>query len=327
MLNLKLKILEEEEYSTWDNFCEDSPNYSIFSSSLWLKILNFAEDGTAEVLGVYNKENLIGGLLVFQRKKGPFKVAAYPPLTPFTSIIFSKPSSKRFSKIESYNKDIIKTISDYLKSRFDFISLLLHPNIIDIRNFLWERWNFGINYTYDTDLTNIQDLWQNLDKKSKYDINKGINSNLELTREENIDEFYRLYELTFSKQDRTPPIKKEFIKSMYYLLRKEGKCQLYFAKSKEINISSALIIWDKKKAYYLLAASDPQFKLGAPSFLIWKIIEDLSKNFNSLDLCGANTDNIVKFKRDFATKLVPYYFVEKKSFFADLAFRLYQKIM
>ena len=129
------------------------------------------------------------------------------------------------------------------------------------------------------------------------------------------------------KQNLKVPLNRDFLRKMFKLLASRNKCRLYFAntKSKQI-LCGALIVWDNKKAYYLLAASDPDVKLGDNYLLLWNIIEDMSRKFTTMDLVGANIPNIIKFKREFATKLVPYYIVEKYSSFSiKILHMLYRK--
>lgn len=325
MTDFELRVLKEEEFVKWDEFVETSPQGSIFSSSLWLNVLNNAHDGKAEILGVFNKGELVSGILVFIRQKGPFKAVAYPPLTPFTSVLFREPKTKRLSKIESSQKDIINLLSGYLIKNYNYISLLLDPIVMDIRPFLWLGWKPSVNYTYEADLSNIGELWDSLGKDAKYEVNKGKKSGLSIKEDDDIAKFYNLYEKTFLKQNMQVPIKKDFICSLFNILQKENKCKLYFATAKEGIAASAIVIWDNKKAYYLLAASNPKIKIGAPSFLLWNMFEDMSKKFKKMDLVGANTQHIIKFKREFATRLEPYYSLEKcSSFFTGLVYNIYK---
>jgi len=309
--NLEIRELGENDLKAWDDFVERSPQGSIFSSSSWFKVLNEAHDGTSEILVVFKNGRIVGGILIFVRKKSIFKVVGLPPLTPFTSVLFDESNLKKLPKIESQQKIIIKAISDYLIKKYGFISISLQPNVGDIRQFLWCGWNAIVNYTYESEIRNLKELWNNLGKDARTTINKGKHNGLTISNGD-ISDFYGLYVKTFSRQNLGTPIKEDFIKKLYCILSKNNKCKLYFSKTKEgKNAASALVVWDNKKAYYLLAASDPEIKEGAPSFLLWKIIEDISKSFEKLDLVGANTPHIVKFKNEFATKLVPYYGVEK----------------
>ena len=325
MVDLEIREIKESEFSTWDKFVENSEQGNLFSTSLWLEILNKYPDGNAKLLGVFNSNELLSGILLYGRKKAFLNIMAYPPLTPFTSIIFSDGKTSKFSKIESTQKKIITLINDYLNKNYNYIALQLEPSIKDIRPFLWIGWKSLVNYTYEIDLSNIKYLWEKIDKDAKYEINKAKKSNVEVSGSNDIDEFLVLYEKTFLKQNLKMPLNKDFLKEMFEILSRKNKCRLYLAKTGENEIiSGALTTWDDKKSYYLLAASDPDAKLGANYLLLWNIIEDMSKNFKSMGLVGANIPNITKFKREFATKLVPYYIVEKySSFLIKILVKLY----
>ena len=328
MADLEIREIKESEFPLWDKFVEDSEQGTLFSTSLWLEVLNKYPDGKAKLIGVFGSNELLGGILLYDREKTFLNIMAYPPLTPFTTILFKESKTSKLSKIESSQKKIITLINDYLNKNYNYIALQLEPSITDIRHFLWTGWKSSVNYTYEIDLSNIKYLWEKIDKDAKYEINKAKKSNVEVSESNDIDEFLVLYEKTFLKQNLKMPLNKDFLKEMFEILSRKNKCRLYLAKTKENEIiSGALTTWDDKKSYYLLAASDPVAKLGANYLLLWHIIEDMSRKFNKMDLVGANIPNIIKFKREFATKLVSYYVVEKySSFFVKVLDKLYRKI-
>lgn len=323
MAELKIRKLNEDEHGLWDNFVNESEQVNLFSTSAWLKVLNTTHDGRAEILAVFGGEAILAGVLVFERKSGIFKAAAYPPLTPFTSIIFKKPSSRRISKIESEQKEIISLLSAYLMKSYNYVSLLLHPSIKDIRDFKWLNWKHNTNYTYEVDLQNINSLWENLDKDCRYEINKAKKNGIVVTNSTDVKMFYGLYKETFLKQNKNPPIKEEFIEKMFSILKDNKMAEMFIAETAGKKAAAAsIVVWDSKNAYYLLAASEPDIKQGAPSMLLWRIIELMSKRFKSMDMVGANTQSIVKFKRDFATELVPYFCVEKSNIAINILLKL-----
>lgn len=329
MTELEIKEIKENEFAVWDKFVEESKQGTLFSTSLWMEILNKYPDGKAKIIGIFSSNQLVSGILLYERKKAFLKIMAYPPLTPFTPIVFKEASTSRFSKIESSQKKIIQLITDYLSRNYSYIALQLEPSIKDTRPFLWLRWKTSVHYTYEIDLSNINELWKEIDKDAKYEIDKAKNSHIEIKEGNDIDKFLILYEKTFTKQNTKPPLNADFIKEMFRILKNKNKCKLYYASTSQNEVlSGALIVWDNKKAYYLLAASEPNIKLGANYLLLWRIIEDISKKFSYMDLVGANIPNIIKFKREFATNLVHYFVVEKySSFFIKFLDKLYRRIV
>ncbi|MBS3096349.1 GNAT family N-acetyltransferase, partial [Candidatus Woesearchaeota archaeon] len=311
MADFEVREIKESEFSAWDKFVEESKQGTLFSTSLWMEVLNKHKGGKAKLLGIFSSNELVSGILLYERKKAFFDIMAYPPLTPFTPIIFKETKTPKFSKIESSQKKIINEVNGYLAKNYNFIALQLEPSIKDIRPFLWLGWKSSVSYTYEMDLTNIGDLWEKIDKDAKYEINKAKKSNVEVSDGIDMGKFLVLYEKTFLKQNLKIPLDKYFIEEMFKILSGKNKCKLYYAKTADGEIiSGALCVWDNKKSYYLLAANDPKINIGANYLLLWHIIQDMSKRCKVIDLVGANIPDIAKFKREFATNLVPYYIVE-----------------
>lgn len=327
MKNLIVREIGPQEVHNWDRFVTESPTGTIFSNSSWMRVLNNSPNGTSFILGVFDKEEIVGGLLCFESKKGPIKILGHPPMTPFNPIIVKSNMSKRFSKIEKRLKQIISAITEYLVKKYNYISIFLTPHFLDIRPLLWNGWQPYVNYTYEIDLHDVDQLWNQIDKNAKYEINKAKKNGLKISNDKEEEEFYNLYDKTFQKQNLNPPISLDFFKNLVKIIIQEKKGKLYFASNNEdVVVASALVVWDDKKAYYLMASSDPIVKVGAPSFLLWNIIVDMSDRFKSIDLVGANTPHIIKFKREFSTSLVPYYSVEKfSSVFIKFIYNIYKK--
>ena len=173
MENLEVREIKENEFLIWDSFIEKSKQGTLFSTSLWMGILNKYPDGKAKLLGIFRSNELVGGILLYERRKAFFNIMAYPPLTPFTPIIFKVSNTSKFSKIESSQKRIITLVDDYLSKRYNYIALQLEPSIEDIRPFMWLGWKSSANYTYEIDLSDIKALWEKMDKDAKYEINKA----------------------------------------------------------------------------------------------------------------------------------------------------------
>lgn len=326
MSELEAREIKEDEVDSWDRLVHESGQGSLFSTSLWMDVLNMYPGGKARILGIFSSDEIIGGILLYERKKAFLNIMAYPPLTPFTSIILKQATSSRFSKIEGSQKKIIHAISGCL-SKYNFAALQLHPSIKDIRPLLWMGWRSSAAYTYEIDLSDIGQLWSRIGKDAKYEISKAESSGIEIAEDGDIEEFLVLYEKTFSKQNLNAPLNLEFIKKMYKFLKSKNRCRLYVAYKENAALSAALVVWDGKKAYYLLAASEPDSKLGTNYMLLWHIIKHIPENLKALDFVGANIPNIAKFKREFATNLVNYHIVEKySSFFVRILHNLYRKL-
>ncbi|MBI2559328.1 GNAT family N-acetyltransferase [Candidatus Woesearchaeota archaeon] len=312
---LLVRILKKDEYGMWDDFVEDSEQNSVFSKSFWADNICIHTKNKFHIYGVFNKNNeLVAGLPIYSRRKGMFVIAIYPPITPFMGVVYARRKTDNFSKIESYQKEVVSALNERVKKDFGYITLALHPSVIDVRPFKWENWTIDMAYTYYVNLSDMGLLWKQLDKSTKYDIKKAEKNDLVFFESDEIKDFYQIYSGTYSRQKMTAPVSENFIYGLYKTLKPKNLCKLYFVKKGSELIASSLVVFDSNMAYYLLAASNHEFKqYKASSLLLWKILEDVSSKYKEIDLVGANTPKIISFKRGYVSKLVPYYVISKTS--------------
>lgn len=296
----------KENFAEWDKFVDSSPQQNLFSSSSWKSLVESSTSYKGHIFAFYRANQIVAGCLLFSIKKGPFKIIFQPPLTPFTTLLFEKKNTDRASKLESFQKDVIEILDEKLQS-YACCFLLMSPSIKDVRPFSFNKWSSRVNYTYVVDISNTEKLWESLDKAAKYDIKKAEENSIRIEASKDSGAFYELYKKTFERQG----IKKFSSKKMIDSILALKESRLYLAKKEGKALAGAIVLFDKDIAYYLLAASESSSKEKAPSLLLWSVIKDCSKTARQLDLVGANTPAIVKFKRDFAPELIPYYSVEK----------------
>ncbi|MBI4283420.1 MAG: GNAT family N-acetyltransferase [Chloroflexi bacterium] len=315
-----VRVLAKSEYNLWDKLVDSSPQGTIFSSSTWLELMAETQEREARVYGCYSGQNLVGGCITLVTQKGPFKKGWVPPLTSYFGVVIQPHESPRISKQESLEGKIMRSLIERLQADFDSIKLSNHSSLIDIRPFLWARWRAETRYTFTADVRDIEAMWRGVDQEARYEINKARKNGVGVCHSDDIRQFSRLVELTFLRQGKAPEPSERLLLHLFDRLSRRGLCRLYLAgETQESANAGALVVWDSKRAYYLMAASDPAIRNGSPSLLLWTILEEMSQNFAEVDLVGANTPSIAKFKKDFASRLVPYYVVEHFSpFFSTL---------
>ena len=297
---MELKYLTEKDFLEWDKFVESSPQGTIFSTSIWLKAINYC----FKILCLYQDNKPVGGIAFFTDKKN----IIIPPLTRFQGILLKKNLKRR-----EENK-ITSAIVEKLTADFNNISISNHYNLKDIRPFIWAGFSVEVKYTYLVDISDLEELWQNMEKRTRYAIRKAERNKIVVKKEDKIAEFDRLHQFSLLNQKRKRPFNSSFLKNFYSTLKKFNKCQLYLAERKNGDLSAgAFVVWDKKRAYYLMAGADPKFRGDeSPSLILWTIFSDFNKKgFKEIDLVGANIPSIEKFKRGFGGKLIHYFNVKK----------------
>ena len=147
-------------------------------------------------------------------------------------------------------------------------------------------------YTYLVNISDINKIWNNFEKRVKYEIRKCQQW---VRVSDDFDKFDYFHKL--SRPDRV--IDRKFIVKTYR--EKQPTCRMYAT-----DTAMAMISWNKKRGYYLLAGRDKLIKPdGSPSKILWQAMSDLhDMGIKEFDMCGANKKNIKLFKKGFGGKLV-----------------------
>lgn len=306
---LEVRVLEPDEYPQWDAFVERSPQGTLFSSSLWASYVTQTTPLKHAVYGAFKGGELVGGSSVFYRRFGPLRLTVIPPLTRYTGLLVRDQSATPPMRRSTLEQQAFDALSSRLKRDFHRVLLSLQPSWTDIRPAQRSAWRQDCLYTYVSDLTDLERLWQSIDGEARRQVAKAEKLGVSVRERSDVSAFHALHADTFRRQGLTAPVGEAGIRALHDHLHRADRCRLFFAEDRDGQLhAAAFIIWDHRSAYYLMGASSHRMKSsGAFSLLMWKVLESLSGRVPKLDLFGANIASIAQFKKDFATRLELYH--------------------
>lgn len=294
-----------------DQFCKHAePAIGIWGSKAWL--CAYGEQLT--LIGIYKDENqLIGGFYFMRTKKYGLTFLKLPPYTPHCSLFFVS-ESKNKSSVNSFSKEVITEVCNYISAQKSALTVLAFPsNIIDLQPFIWDKYKVIPNYTYRISLEQLlEDIRSNFDPKNRNAINKAI-------KEEVIIEFNRLNGLElfsfFEKSLNTTDanIYKTELKNIF--TKFAGPTNSFSVEARKNNnlLGVVFCVYDKNTCYYLLGGVNKSSGIqGVNNLLIQKGIEQAKHlGCTIFDFEGSMLKGVEKFFRSFGPELVPYYTVNK----------------
>jgi len=282
-----MPVREITDFDLWDSFVGKSPQGTIFCKSDWLKLY-----GEFKLYGYFKNDSLLGGICGFVGMDS-FHSGYDIPLTPFQGVLVAPQPDAKYTAVMSMQNDVSEKLLDFLLDEYSDVGISNHYTFPDMRPFLWEGWTPEIKYTYVVDISDLSKTWANLEKQTRYDINKAQREGRPLQWA--LGYFDELYEQTFERKGMVRPVSKGFLKE----LNNTFDCRIVGTSN-----SMAYVVWDSKRAYYILGASD-----GTGSALsVWTMFDGLNgMGIKEVDLIGANTKEIASFKSGFGGKLRAYY--------------------
>lgn len=299
----------------WDTFIDNYYSSSVYQTSKWNKLFSDIYGYDYLTLKVYKGDSLIGGGS-FILKNNKVKL---PPLTPYNSIIMKK-SNKKYpgKRIKENNKIINKIISHFNENNIKIDNLTCDKNIEDVREFKWNGYSVEPKYTYEIQLDDLSDLYNNrIYHSNRKHIKKKKEKNIVVQKKNDILSCWELWKDTFDRQGLEYPVEKDVFFKIYEFLIENGFITNYFAKYEGVNIAfrTELHLDNSKTVHDWVAGANPDyFETGATPIILWEIINDFkSMGYEKIDLNGANIRSIAKFKAGFGGSLVNYYNVTYKN--------------
>lgn len=331
MTNIEVRELKKNEYGVWDELVENSPHGTRFHSSDWLTTCSELLNKKLKIFGCFENGQLVGGCSLYTHKlKRFFKVASSTiEMTPYGGVVLAQSQSTKVREQEQTYSNIIKSLCNtFDNEHFNHIQIINSPDFVDVRPFTWNGWDSKVYYAY---YLILNDFEKRLSRDPKRNIKKAIKNEISIEKSNDITSFYELFEGTFSRQGLKPPVTKGFLVTVFDMLLKHEKGEMWIAKTKSEEIVAAeIFVYDNKRAYRWSAATHTELrKTGAYSLLLFEVFRDMqNRGFKEINLMAANTPQLTEFITSFNPKLVPYYKVEKSSTkykLVEILKRLYDK--
>lgn len=319
----KYKLCRVLDFQQWDSFVEESPQGTIFSSSLYLDAVGRKYERFFIQKGDEIKAALYYIITDDERE------CELDDLVIYNGLMFRNDSAQKETKARSERFEITEFVIKELDKRFDKIELSLAPQFEDLRPFLWHNYHLSnlkdkfkvdLRYTSYIDLSELKEdkdeeetiLFKKLDTIRQRNIREARKKGAytEINRETDLFiEFYK--NLMMAQQEEVP---REKLKRMCRLVNdliKNDKAVMVVTKNPAGKIIYITVFcFDIKRAYYLFGAGDGQTSDRYKGTLgFWDGFKILSKHYhiNEIDMEGVNSPQRGWFKLSFGGNLFPYH--------------------
>lgn len=316
------RVLTSDEYEQWNNLTSYAPSGSVFSSTAWLSAISRLFNRELRLWGVYRGKELAGGIGLIRFNLFPLiKLAGYLPLTPYTSIVIRPRNSDKETKNASYRLGIIDALAEVMEKEADVVEMTGHPSLMDIRPFVWRRWNCIPMYTYILGLSDPKQIWKRAYGALRRQIRKCQQEDIRIERGGNSQALYQLYRLTYEKQGRRVYVDEGSFEGLYDVLKEQDRLDIYIAEQNGQPISGLGIVKDYHGVIHnWIAGTHPDYlSSGVASYMLWRVIEDFAEQgFQWFDLNGADVPALAHHKSQFNGELKLHHMVTSRNIKARL---------
>ena len=290
-------------------FCKKEP-IPIYSQCWWLDAV--AGDDNWDVLLFEKGGEIWASMPIYTKQKNIFTSITMPKLTKNMGVYIKYPENQKYYKKLSWEKEIMKYFIERLP-KFDMFNVNFHYDIQNWLPFYWNGFSSSVLCSYIIEDTKDIDLiWKNFATKVRTEIKKA-KKRVDTFEEDNIDNLYKLVEMTYKRQNLNPSYTIDFLRKLDSACKKHNARKVLVAKDENDNIhSAAYFVWDNRSIYLIITGGDPKLRSsGANNLLIWEGINFASQKGLSFDFEGSMVENIENYYYAFGAKQTIFFNINK----------------
>jgi hypothetical protein len=295
------RILDREEYPTWDSCVLELSTASPYHNSRYLECLAAATDAEFRLLGCFLDGQLVGGIPLYKTNSRFGTI-----VTPRSFLYYNGPWTADFAnmgiaKADRRKNDTLHALSKWFESaNLSRVRLKLSPSLTDTRSLLADGWRIRPTYTYVVALADLDALWDRMDRHARRMVARAKENGLFISRNSHPDKLFEFHEDVHKRKGAPLYLPREKFTSFVQRLISEDIASVHHAhlESGEIVASQLVLGAGYSVAHTICAGSAPQHdNSGSNAFLRWEAFRYLAEkgtNFN--DLTDAALNTVSRFK-------------------------------
>ena len=255
---------------------------------------------TLRLAAVPDGDAFAAAVVVFEKRRGPFRAAALPPLTLLVTPLLVAPLSAAEVHARRSPLDALLAL---LARRYHQASLLLHPALTDARPLLWAGWRVAPRYTFVLDLARLDRAdwsqttrWQVSKEGSRYRVVEDAAF---------VEAAIAFTEAAYARRGGALGLDGGAVRRLVAALVADGQARVFGAvpEGETAPEAAVVVLHDRQTAVDWIAGGRPG---PATTVLLAGVLDRLATDgFEHFDFGGANTPSIAEFKRKFGGRLVP----------------------
>lgn len=303
----ELRYLTTEEYPLWDSLVEMSPQGSVFCRSWWIR----ASDPEAGVLGYFEGGRLVAGIPMHFEKRLGVRLCCMPKPTLMWGTVMEPLIGKK-ATATSRQSEILTIFAERIAQERIFVQAF-HPSIDNWLPFYWNGFRQMSRLTFVlTELQNPSQIWNEMKDSCRRNIRKAEKAGLSISVC-GPEVVLAAIGKTFMRQGLKQPYAEHPFRTLWHAAKANNAGECFAVSDGRGRIhAAAFLVWDAKKAHYLVGGADPALRdSGAMSLLLWRMIRFSAAHSPVFDFSGSMIETIEHYFRTFGASPVAYHYISK----------------
>lgn len=285
--------------SDWEELVAASNQGTVYHGAPWLEAVARLSADKVALYGAFREGKLVAGVPLLTRRRGVLEFAQRAFATPYGNVMVHP-------GLDAALFPNLLAAAQRLARRFSLTTLTASPFAEPIESRL--GWQAIPRATFLLRSSSLKGLWRSMASEVRNRIRKAEKAGISITTEQCAPGFFEIYHEVFQRQGARVEFTGTAFDRFLSEVQENGIGKVYVARAPDSTLCAAcLVVHDRNRAYYSLAASHPELrKTGAPSLLVWEILRDVLQTRDEFDFGGANVPHVSQFKSKFRGRLVSY---------------------
>jgi hypothetical protein len=188
-----------------------------------------------------------------------------------------------------------------------------HPAIVNFLPFHWQGFRQVSRVTYVIEhLCDLDRVWAEMRENQRREIRKAEKRGIVVERCDSEIVAQNLAK-TYGRQGLQSPASTHLLRLVHQAAQQNDAGECYAARDASGKVhAAAMLVWDRKRAYYLAGGGDPTLRTsGATALLLWKMMQFSSGRSAVFDFEGSQIPAVERFFRAFGASQVWYHEISK----------------
>lgn len=292
----------------WAALHAAAPSASPFGALAYAEAAAEAFGLRARPFGVEQDGALVAALVAYEKRRGPYRLAVVPPLTPITPVLLAEPPAE--ADVHARRSPLDALIAG-LDGHFHALGFRLQPEITDVRPFTWAGYTASPRYTYAQPLGPTEAFLAGASKMVRRRIRREADRFELAEASDQLDVLGRLEAEVYDRQGTVSPLdptqRDVFLRRL--LGADLGRLFVLRETATGEAVGARVVVTDGTAAFFTIAASRPGPAMTVMTHLVRERL--VEAGVQSLDLVGANLPTVAEFKRSFGMPLVMQFYVTR----------------
>lgn len=292
----------------WSALVEAAERPSPFAPLDWAEAAAAAFGLRPRVFGVERDGALVAGVVAYEKRRGPYRLAVVPPLTPTTPFVLAEPPAPAEVHARASPLDALLAT---LAGPFHALAFRLQPRFADVRPFAWAGYTAEPRYTYAGALGPEEDRLRQCGRGVRQRVRRDAG---DFALDEETDALGVLRSLeaeVYARQGSERPVDPDRQAALLRPLLASGRARLFVLRDAQSGrpMGAQAVVADGREASVVCGASRPGPAMTVMTHLVcdrlWR------DGVREIDLVGANRASVAEFKRGFGMPLVAQFLVRR----------------